>query len=143
MKMQKVCIPLILGIFFVTIVLWLLGYPPVIRADPGSHPLLNNFTVGSSPGCSTIQACIDNASGGATIFIPSGLYVESITLAKAVSLIGAGSIQTTLQAPNNQRVLEINGPTINNTVIISGLTITGGPRPAMGLGSLSGALPRR
>jgi len=79
------------------------------------------------PGCaSTIQGCIDNASPGDTILISAGDYTESLTLSKAVSLTGALSSTTILNALPMTRVLTIEGAAVDSSVVISGLTFTGG-----------------
>ncbi len=83
------------------------------------------LTVGVSPGCATIQACIDNAGTGDVVMIPAGSYNESITLTKQVSLAGAGSGVTTVTAGSG-RVLTVLGAAVDSTVQISGLTLTGG-----------------
>ncbi len=74
----------------------------------------------------SIQAAIDAANNGDTIFITAGRYTESLTLSKPVSLIGAGRDTTILHAVEGQRVLTVTGATISNSVVISGLTFTGG-----------------
>ena len=62
---------------------------------------------------------------GETIYIEPGVYKESITLNKRISLIGAGSDQTILRASSG-RVMTITGAAVDNSVVISGLMITGG-----------------
>jgi nitrous oxidase accessory protein NosD len=82
---------------------------------------------GTFPACgATIQACIDAAQAGDTIFIPAGDYTESLTLNKAVSLTGQLSGTTFLHALPNTRVLTVTGAAVNSSVVISGLTFTGG-----------------
>ncbi len=74
----------------------------------------------------SIQAAIDAANGGDTIIINAGLYTESLTLSKPVSLTGVNSATTTIHAMAGQRVLTVTDATISNSVVISGLTFTGG-----------------
>lgn len=79
------------------------------------------------PGCAaTIQLCIDGANAGDTILISAGNYTESLTLSKAVSLTGALSSTTILHALPNTRVLTVTGAAVDSSVVISGLTFTGG-----------------
>jgi predicted outer membrane repeat protein len=84
-----------------------------------------DYTVGGPCGA-TIQACIDYASAGDRVLIPAGTYNESLTLNRAVSLVGEGSATTIIQAPADQRVLAASGGAIDNTVVISGLTFADG-----------------
>jgi fibronectin-binding autotransporter adhesin len=74
----------------------------------------------------SIQACIDAANDGDTILIAAGTYTESLTLSKAVSLTGVSSDTTIIHAIEGQRVLTVTGATISNSIVISGLTFTGG-----------------
>jgi predicted outer membrane repeat protein len=76
--------------------------------------------------CATVQHAIDVATDGDQVLLASGLYTQSVTLAKAVSLIGADRDTTILHAVEGQRVLTVTGATISNAVMISGLTFTGG-----------------
>lgn len=73
----------------------------------------------------TLQACINGATAGDTIQILAGTITESLTLNKAVSLIGVGPYATILKAPPSQRVLTVSGSVTPSTVI-SGLMFTGG-----------------
>ncbi len=80
---------------------------------------------GAAPCNTTLQACIAALPTGETINIQPGVYVESITLNKRVSLIGSGSDQTILRASSG-RVMTITGAAVDSSVVISGLAITGG-----------------
>jgi len=92
-----------------------------------ARPLLTSRTYpGAAPCNTTLQACIDGSSNGDVINILAGTYSTSITLNKAVSLIGANSATTILRALTNQRVLTVTGAGINNSTIISGLMFTAG-----------------
>ena len=97
-----------------------LAQSPLAPAGTYTYP-------GAAPCATTLQACIDGLNDGDVIYILPGVYTVSLTLDKAVSLIGAEPLTPTiLQAPSGQRVLSITGATINNSVVISGLQITGG-----------------
>jgi predicted outer membrane repeat protein len=67
-----------------------------------------------------------NVVNGNRILIPSGVYTESLTLNKAVSLMGDNAHTTVVYALSNQRALTVTGSPVTATTIISGLTFTGG-----------------
>ncbi|MCA1554930.1 MAG: hypothetical protein LC737_11175, partial [Chloroflexi bacterium] len=93
------------------------------------------FTARTYPGCgTTLQDCINSSSDGDLINIQAGTYITSVTLSKAVSLVGAGASSTTLSALANQRVITVTGAGITNSTVISGLTIANGNASANGGG---------
>lgn len=124
----RILYPLLLALPGVTLAL--LTLRPV-QAAPTISPLRANITV-----TTTIQAALDAAAPGDTVIVPAGLYTESLTLSKAISLTGVSSATTIIHAIPNQRVLTITGATIDNSVVISGLMLTGG-RATGGSGGLS------
>jgi predicted outer membrane repeat protein len=85
----------------------------------------NNCLAEAAP-CATVQRAVDVANEGEKVVIASGLYTQSTTLYKPVSLTGVNSATTILHAVEGQRVLTVTGATISNSVVISGLTFTGG-----------------
>ncbi len=70
----------------------------------------DTITVTVSAGCGSIAACIVTANPGDTISIPAGQYTESVTLDKAVSLIGASPANRIWNAATGDRVLTVTAP---------------------------------
>ena len=82
---------------------------------------------GVGPCSASLQQCIDAAvvQPGDTIRIKPGIYTQSVTLAKPVSLIGDGRATSVFNAEPGQRVLTVTG-SISFTTVISGLTFKDG-----------------
>jgi pectin methylesterase-like acyl-CoA thioesterase len=76
----------------------------------------------------SLQQCIDAAlvSPGDVIHIRPGVYTQSVTLNKPVSLVGNNAQTTILNAEPFQRVLTVTNDTITSSVIISGLALAHG-----------------
>jgi len=73
---------------------------------------------------SSIQAAINAASSGDTVFVRSGIYSETLTIAKAISLIGENRDFTIIdgsEGPGSQ-ALYIN----SNGVLVTGFTVQNG-----------------
>ena len=82
---------------------------------------------GGTGGCfASVREAIEAAGAGDQVTIEAGTYVESFTLDKAVSLVGEGSDVTILQAMPDDRVMTATGSMIDSSVVISGVTFTGG-----------------
>ena len=91
----------------------------------------NNCLSASTP-CKTIGAALGKAGSGDVVNVAAGLYVEHPTISKAVTLVGAGDGNTTIDpaatASAPFSALTVNLPAANSdqTVRLSGLTISGG-----------------
>ena len=92
----------------------------ITAAPAASLPSIVTVNPGDS-----IQTAINTANPGDTIVINPGIYTESLTLDKPVSLTGISSATTIINARVG-RVLTVTGSVIGNSVIISGLTFTRG-----------------
>ena len=116
---------IVAGTLLSAALLWLAGQPVgAVQAAPLASTLVVPGACGS-----TIQACIDAAASGDTLIIQAGIYTESLTLAKPVSLTGVSQAAVVLRALPNQRVLIVTGASVNSAVLISELTLSGGNRP--------------
>src|SRR5205085_11731585 len=93
-------------------------------AAPPSAPASNY--PGSGACSTTLQACINGTAAGSVINISAGHYTESVTLNKALSLIGANQATTFLRALPGQRVITMTGAAIGSSSLISGLTFFAG-----------------
>jgi parallel beta-helix repeat protein len=77
-----------------------------------------------------IQDLIDNASDGDTIYIPSGIYYENITINKSISLVGEDKNISIIDGDGCRHVVTI----VSDWVNISGFTIQSVGNPNMGIG---------
>jgi fibronectin-binding autotransporter adhesin len=117
-RSRKLGVSLVLSLCMTVSVGWALGSA---RAAPGTA-----LTFPGSGACATsLQACINSANDGDSITISAGTYTTSVTLSKAVSLLGAGSSTTILRALTNQRVMTVTAAA-SNQITLSQLTISGG-----------------
>jgi predicted outer membrane repeat protein len=102
-----------------------------IDYDWDPRPLLGAFDIGydeshNSPSLFSIQAAIDGAPNNGTVFIPPGVYVESLNLYKPVNLMGGSSSGVFIYGNGTDRVLTVSVPLVTNTIVISGVTLIGG-----------------
>jgi predicted outer membrane repeat protein len=115
------------GLLAVAALMALLGGPLAARPAWAAPMAQTRIWPGGPAPCNAgLQACINGSAHGDTIVVQAGTYVTSVTLNRAVSLTGVSSATAVLQAPPGQRVLMVTGAAISNTVVISGLTFTGG-----------------
>ena len=114
-----------MGLLASAAVLVLAGHPAgVAWAAPAARPLADVLTVGGACG-TTIQACIDFANPGDEVHIPAGLYTESVTVDKAISITGDLSSTTIIHAVDGQRVMTFTTQT-TLPVYLAAVTLTGG-----------------
>ena len=94
---------------------------PILAQSDKSNliPLSDGKTLyvgGSGPGnYSTIQAAIDNASDGETIFVFQGTYHENVVIDKTLNLIGENRDTTIIIGKMDRYVLTVNANKINMT----------------------------
>jgi predicted outer membrane repeat protein len=94
--------------------------------DGQTRPIGAGFEIGFDETFTTIQEAIDLTPPGGTVNIPAGVYTESLTLYKPVSLIGAGRGNTIVNAVTGERVLTVTGSTITPSTVIANFTLRGG-----------------
>jgi hypothetical protein len=98
--------------------------PTPALAQPGAAPA--SLTYPGPGNCSTtLQHCINTAANGQTINILPGIYITSVTMNRAVSLVGAGVGTTILQALPGHRVLTVTVAMTSSTQIAN-MTVQGG-----------------
>jgi hypothetical protein len=95
-----------------------------VRALPASGA---NLCVGSGAGClPTIKAALDAAHDGDTIHVGPGTFAGGFTIAKSIRLVGSGARSTVIRGGGTVVTIGTFGATLEPTVLISGVTITGG-----------------
>jgi hypothetical protein len=83
--------------------------------------------VGAGAGCyPTIQGALDAAHDGDTIRVGPGTFAGGITIIKSVRLLGNGAASTIIKGGGSVITIGQYGATVEPTVLISGVTITGG-----------------
>jgi hypothetical protein len=113
-RLAAVCALLLLGSL-----IWL-GFPGL----PVSAQL--------SPTGFSIQQQIDAAPEGGTVSVPAGVFTESLTINRAITVTGVSSATTIIRAVAGQRVITV---TDGHDLHLSNVTISGGhPTSAVGGG---------
>jgi len=80
----------------------------------------NLFVGGTGPGnFTTIQAAIDNASSGDTVYVWDGIYIENVIVNKTVTIMGNGSDTTVIDGSGTGDVVYVTADWVN----ITGFTI--------------------
>jgi parallel beta-helix repeat protein len=77
------------------------------------------------PTFTTIAAAVTNADAGDTIYVAPGVYYEDVVIGKQLSLVGAGSDKSIINALNKPNGIYIDGldnPGLS-TVVVTGFTI--------------------
>jgi hypothetical protein len=83
--------------------------------------------VGNGPGCyRTIQGALDASRDGDLIKVGAGSFAGGITVAKSVSITGAGAGATVIRGGGPVVTIGTVGAAVEPTVSIAGVKITGG-----------------
>lgn len=136
--------PGVIGVCLVMIVASSLALVSV----PGARasPTLSNSTAVKVPCGGNIQAAINAAPSGGTIFLAPCTYVQQLTITTPVNLVGAGVGRTTIQSPaglaadsgvisiSNGATASLTGFTVSLTVPnLNGVLVTGATATIQGL----------
>jgi len=81
--------------------------------------------------CRTIQGAIDKSASGDAIDVAAGVYPETLTITASLTIEGASTDQTIVDAGGSGRVATVPGPA---SVVLEGLTLRGGRAPDGGSG---------
>ncbi|UCG69952.1 MAG: right-handed parallel beta-helix repeat-containing protein, partial [Thermoplasmata archaeon] len=81
---------------------------------------------GSGGAYTSIQAAVDDAGNGYTIFVYSGSYFENLIVDKSLILMGENRDTTIINGSQGDDIIAVN----SNSVTISGFTVTGGTGPS-------------
>ena len=93
-----------------------------MNVNPSTGIIVEKTTISTIGSRGYIQDLIDNASDGDTIYIPSGIYYESIVIDKSISLIGEDKDTTIIDVGGLGFVCAVY--IIADNVSVSGFTIT-------------------
>jgi len=95
----------------------------MIAIVPVSVRAATLYVGGTGPGnLTTIQAAVDSASPGDTVFVYNGTYHEQVTIPKMLSLVGEGRNVTIIDGDSIGDVVYVTA----NWVNITGFTVTNG-----------------
>ena len=76
---------------------------------------------------STIQAAVNAASSGYSLFVSAGVFNESVTITSAIAIHGAGVGQTIVSPPSGSGFVISSDLGTSATVSISGIEFSGSP----------------
>jgi predicted outer membrane repeat protein len=114
MRIYRLSYPIILALGLLFGLGWLVSQPP----EPAA--------------AGTIQSMIDDAPSGGTVTVPAGVYTESLTVNKTLTITGVSSATTIIHAVGGQRVMTV---TTGNALRLVNLSLTGG-QPSGGGGGV-------
>ncbi|HWO88840.1 MAG TPA: right-handed parallel beta-helix repeat-containing protein [Chloroflexota bacterium] len=97
------------------------GGPSLVAAQQGFPNSLCVAPSGTGNCFASIQAAVDAAEPGAVIYVAAGTYHEAVTIAKSLTLQGAGADTTTLDAAGADNAVHITA----DDVRLQGFTVTG------------------
>ena len=102
---------------------------PLARQAPSSNPATIKVTTTTDGGPGSLRQAIADANAGDTITVPAGTYTlhkGELLVEKSLTIAGAGSAVTTIDANGSSRAFNIIGRNTELAVTISGVTVTNG-----------------
>ncbi|MCD6383765.1 MAG: right-handed parallel beta-helix repeat-containing protein, partial [Thermoplasmata archaeon] len=121
----------------VLVAVWILT-ATVFFVFPGAEvaPVVKGNTITVPDNYTTIQAAIDNASAGDTVYISNGTYSEHIVIDKPLHLLGSGVSSTTYLNVSTGWAITISA----DNVTIEGIVISGNGTAAGGIRTKPGGV---
>jgi len=107
----------LIGLTLASALLWVIQPPRPAQAQPAAAPAAFTYPSASAPCNTTLQHCINNVAAGSTVNVEPGLYITSVTINRAVSVVGAGVGSTVIQALPGRRVMSVTVAMTASTLI--------------------------
>ena len=120
MTLSKTNSLLAFGSLFLLVFVVFIGYPMNVSADPTTiyvDDVPGSGTDNPAEDYTSIQAAINAASAGDTIYIYSGTYTEQLTVTKALTLEGENKDTTIVKAPAGWYTIGINAYSVTGITI--------------------------
>ncbi|GAB3690745.1 hypothetical protein GCM10027592_08220 [Spirosoma flavus] len=109
-----------------------------------SQEVLAQITINGGGNYASIQSAVNAANNGDVIAVPAGTYPQQVLITKSLTINGAGSDNTIVQAPGSlvagqadtdqRNIIEVRGAGV--TVTITGIRVNGPLTPTNGCGDL-------
>jgi hypothetical protein len=104
-----------------------IGAIAAANAEAAQIARQRELCVGHAPGCyRTVQAAVDAARTGDTVRLRRGTFAGGVRIRASIHLVGAGAGLTTIRGRGPVLIIGTFGAMGEPTVLIKGVTITGG-----------------
>ena len=111
---------LLQGIFLGFIIAIASSFTLVTADDPVTQNVIIFVDDDGGTDYLSIQAAVENASIGDTIFVYNGTYIETITIDKSLNIMGENAVKTIIEGAGEQYVITVAA----DDVYLSGFSIT-------------------